>query len=679
MEGGRWKMIGSTSATPSPHDQQSRVFLPPTKLRPPSNFPRIFGDIVGAELTMAPGQWQCNVCLARLSRLEHLRRHLRSHDKKRPFECCFCRKFFTRKDVMKRHERGCKSKANFPVQQDCTGDETIPIESTGDFDELPVLPSSLDFTALDWLYTPHTPSSIEVAERLEYLAYFTSAKGMATFLDRKTLEQRQSLVLNHAVHAYAQAFGEKKCPPEPSYLDLLPDLGSSTDNFFKAIEFPRAASEESDPLLPINEEIVQILRSVISTKQNTHIIKIDWTPAVQETCSSFFAPQNIRRFLEYFWSLWYPSCPIVHRPLFDLDTAHPTLICVMVIIGACLSPRDNDGRNARMWMDSVEELVFSNAYHRENPGDSMESAIGEDPTNWTKERLECIQMTYLVCSLQKREGSTDAQARIRRHRHAMMVTLARMIGFESATHGGFNTNHSSDAWWREFIAQEELIRALTYVFLFDAALTIFHNSPPRMVVSELKMDLACPEACFQAGSAEECYALLTEWEGSMFWSERLSVSAMLRKICQRDLDDWQVHELASMGTLNLFTTVQSLHSLTFHLQNSLVFESSLQPVQTGLENWRRIWNKRQPEDKDVPNTPGEIWKKIGFVHYAPEFWHLARIIVSRIRSNTAVDEQYMVSSTETGLSRYDHTDMRGVNELIMEYQRFNLGGAKIAT
>ena len=105
-------------------------------------------------------------------------------------------------------------------------------------------------------------------------------------------------------------------------------------------------------------------------------------------------------------------------------------------------------------------------------------------------------------------------------------------------------------------------RTLTCVFLFDAALTIFHNSPPRMVVSELKMDLACPEACFQAESAEECSERLAESEGSMVWSERLSVSNMLRKICQRDLDDWQVHELASMGTLNLFTTVQCTLSLS---------------------------------------------------------------------------------------------------------------------
>lgn len=76
------------------------------------------------------------------------------------------------------------------------------------------------------------------------------------------------------------------------------------------------------------------------------------------------------------------------------------------------------------------------------------------------------------------------------------------------------------------------------------------------------MSLACPEACFQAESAEACSALLAGWTGSIFWSKKLSVSAMLRKICQSDLDEMQVQDLACMGTLNLFTTVQCKRSLS---------------------------------------------------------------------------------------------------------------------
>lgn len=95
-------------------------------------------------------------------------------------------------------------------------------------------------------------------------------------------------------------------------------------------------------------------------------------------------------------------------------------------------------------------------------------------------------------------------------------------------------------------------------------------------------------------------------------------------------------------------------------------------METGLDNWRRIWNEREPEDKDIPNLPDTIWKKIGFPCYAPEFWHLARILVTKMRSRTA-DNEPDTSSPEQNLHRYDHTDMTDVNGLIMEYRRLNLG------
>lgn len=79
-----------------------------------------------------------------------------------------------------------------------------------------------------------------------------------------------------------------------------------------------------------------------------------------------------------------------------------------------------------------------------------------------------------------------------------------------------------------------------------------------MVVSELKLEMAYPEACFQAGSADECFSALKQWEDSIFWRGRLSVTAVVRKICQRELDTSLAQEFARMGTLNMFTTVQGM-------------------------------------------------------------------------------------------------------------------------
>lgn len=106
------------------------------------------------------------------------------------------------------------------------------------------------------------------------------------------------------------------------------------------------------------------------------------------------------------------------------------------------------------------------------------------------------------------------------------------------------------------------VRTMTYVFLFDAAFTIFHNSPPRMVVSELKMDMTCPEACFQAQSAEECFIAPKQWASTPFWRHHLSIAAVVKNICPRELPPESVTEYAKLGSLNLFKCSVSVNSIS---------------------------------------------------------------------------------------------------------------------
>ncbi|KAL4933172.1 transcription factor domain-containing protein [Aspergillus undulatus] len=541
------------------------------------------------------------------------------------------------------------------------------------------MPSPPDFTALDWLYTTRLSSdSIITAERLDFLAHFTSENGMGTFLAPETLKERQEIIRQDEAAVEHHLAKESSIPVgclhtiEPSMLHV-----------------------DVNPIMARSFEILHHLHSTVTRKTDRSVVKFDWTAEVERQCRTFFASGNITRFLRYFWSLWYPNCPFIHRASFNANTAPIALLCVMLLIGACLSPHSVDANKARMWLDCVEELAFSDSSFCEETGGGT-GAILSSSVDRKKKRLECIQTAYLVCSLQKREGSADARARVRRYRNATMVMLARDVGLATASHRDLSMDKPSEMWWQQFAVEEGLIRSdphksssqsntlttsrtMTYVFLFDAALTIFHNSPPRMVVSELKMELACPEACFQAESAEECFAALKEWEHTTFWRRHLPLVAVVKSICEKEPSPKTASEYAKMGTLNLFTAVQSLHSLTFHLQNSLIFESTLAPIERGLENWRQIWERREAEDKHVHNTPGSLWKKVGFISYSPEFWHLARIIVERIHDDDATAETAtspeVTGTVNAAKMRYDHTDMTDVNGLIMEYRRFCLGPA----
>ncbi|KAL2812595.1 hypothetical protein BJX63DRAFT_240655 [Aspergillus granulosus] len=641
---------------------------------------------------MAQGQWHCSLCSTQFSRAEHLRRHLRSHENKRPYECTLCRRSFTRRDAKTRHEKTCKAIMQSPAP---TTHTQAPLFGGGNFaygneiedDFLMSMPYPSDFAALDWLYSTNTPDSIITAERLDFLAHFTSENGMGTFLAPETLEERQKLILNYEHESDSAEHGTS--------IDSAIPVGSLAQTIEPSM-LHITTSEDLDPLTARTYEILHHFHNIITAKTDKSVVKLDWTPEIESAARSFFSPRNITRYLGYFWSLWYPNCPFVHRASFDPQTAPPALLCVMVMIGACLSPHGGDAVTARMWLDVVEELAFSDSSFWEEKDGAVgggKAVVLDQYVGRKKKRLECVQTAYLVCSLQKREGDGEARARVRRYRHATMVMLARDIGLATASHRNLNMDQPSDTWWQQFAVEEGLIRTITYVFLFDVALTIFHNSPPRMVVSELKMEVACPEACFQADSADECFRLLKEWEATIFWRKRLSITSVLKNICQTELTSSAVDEYSQMGSLNLFTAVQTLHSLTFHLRNSIIFESTLLPLKTGLENWRRIWNQREAEDKYVPDHPDQIWKKVGFISYSPEFWHLARIIVERIEGESqggGDEEDEGVRNGENGdetknmatakahvrgreRERYDHTDMMDVNGLIMEYRRMSLG------
>lgn len=335
---------------------------------------------------------------------------------------------------MRRHERTCKAQGHFSASRGMTPaashsqghnsgrlQENTVTESIPQTDILANIPPCLDFSALDWLYWPQgTSDNVSVTESLEYLEYFTSANGMRTFLDRDTLKQRQKLVLEAEadldVHRlYTNDDRDESDWGAPWSLDL-----ACTDAEYLMPD--TSIISTLDPLCPVTREIIQQIQSTIASNQDKNIT-LEWDESVQHSCDLFFTPANIRRFVEYFWALWYPNCPIVHRPSFDPQTASPTLVCVMVIIGACLSPHEEDGRLARMWLDCAEEMVFAHDLFREKSGGKVTLETIKDRHQGTS-RLECIQMTYLVCSLQKREGSMDAQARIRRHRHAAMVTVS---------------------------------------------------------------------------------------------------------------------------------------------------------------------------------------------------------------------------------------------------------------
>ncbi|EXJ90699.1 hypothetical protein A1O1_03803 [Capronia coronata CBS 617.96] len=414
----------------------------------------------------------------------------------------------------------------------------------------------------------------------------------------------------------------------------------------------------------------------------------DWSPFVERECVDFFRPANLHRFLQYFWTLWYPNCPTIHKPTFDATTAPHQLLAAMALIGATLSPHANDNFRAKMWFDIVEKIVFSD----ETTYNLEEGSCTPCPPHRLEARLRALQASYAVCLYQNWDGRNAAKGRIRRQRYSMVISVARDL-MCYANHAELDRLDLHGFSWEQFLLREEVIRSIMYVFLLDTAFIIFNNSPPRMVLREMTNDLACPEPCFQASAAVDCFHKIQQWISHPLYKKGVPFHAAVRSLRQETLDEGTKAYLCQCGVLNLWTIVSSFHSLLFNIDPGFGSEAQFETLRIAINNWRTVWNLRSEagfsdcygtHDSWTPHcmTEPEIpWKRIGFYRNAFEYWLLARVKLEKLESSrpsTEAEESllgrenYLGTEVAAILSKFDETSMDQVNDLVTSFQSLRM-------
>lgn len=129
-----------------------------------------------------------------------------------------------------------------------------------------------------------------------------------------------------------------------------------------------------------------------------------------------FTPGNVSRYIDLFWDRWYPHCPIIHRPTFDIQACPAILLLTMSLIGACTSSDPHDRETAQILLDTAEQLLFSHSLFSDDTESSTDPEMNE-------ERVIILQATYFMCILQKWEGRDAAKRRIQRSRFTAFVAV----------------------------------------------------------------------------------------------------------------------------------------------------------------------------------------------------------------------------------------------------------------
>ncbi|KXH35873.1 hypothetical protein CSIM01_00587 [Colletotrichum simmondsii] len=513
------------------------------------------------------------------------------------------------------------------------------------------------YSTFDFPYETQTQNTIK--HHFNYMQRFTKFAGLAQSFECGSLQERQ-LLLQQIRKPNPRCDGRLW----DSYLRSVFPLTAEPDSLWRSSQNPSVSfSTESqyslnngpNDQLPryhveaasgVTSKIVAMLKDITISKPRGSKINISWSSSIEFSCHNFFSPQRLQDNLELFWSCWYPNCPIIHKPSFSTSNASPLLIAAMAVLGACLSPSPSVRANANIWFNSVEELAFLDEALLDEFITVDDFISCDDDAVYR--RLEAIQAAYLVCLIQYWEGVKPSKRRIRRNRTG------------------------------------------TYIFLLDGAFVIFHNSPPRLVVAEMRMSLVCPDSSFQASSQEECFVLLHNWTSSEPRQAQMRVVDLVEAMCNNHLSDEETCQgLAGLSMLNLFTAItgmhltsaesspfDTLHTLGFHYEVSLAPNSGSWHLQLGLNRWISLYD--QADSWVMENSPGlllcdEMWRRLGFIRHAKEFWMLAQLMLdkSQIELNTAGPSGGPFDKTRGTV--YDENTMDYVHNLVQ-----SLGDLKIA-
>ncbi|KEF62504.1 uncharacterized protein A1O9_00477 [Exophiala aquamarina CBS 119918] len=454
----------------------------------------------------------------------------------------------------------------------------------------------------------------------------------------------------------------------------------------------------SDPMSLKSHEILACIKDIVLHKTGHRTVSLTWSSTVQDSCAHFFSPSNIRRYLWLYWTLWHPNVNIMHKPTFDPFSSKAYLLAAMCLIGACMSPDSADSSQARLWFNCVEELVFNSDDFCDDAQPPTCRDTGE--VKWRHEKLRALQAAYMVLLYQTWEGTDSSKRRVRRMRFSMVIAAIRDVGIPNARHPNYAGLSLEEFSFSQFAAMEELIRVILWVFLIDTAFVIFNNLPPRMVIKELKMSPAWPEVCFQATTPEECLkALQVESTNHLFRrGQTPQFGTAFELLYQNPIDETTTTLLADLGPLNLFAMTSTLHALVFHHQSTFSCHGSLDSIKTVLDSWSSVWQtyiqKFSVDQRHSPIPlgsqdlePEEMWKRVGFMRHAEEYWLLAKLMVDNLSCSeeSPVTEKHIVSdhgrvsfdatecrSVDPLLNEYDETSMEQINALISDFRKIGL-------
>lgn len=233
-----------------------------------------------------------------------------------------------------------------------------------------------------------------------------------------------------------------------------------------------------------------------------------------EALKGILTPDNINHLLREY-KHFHVHWPLIHTSTFDPIAAYDGLVLAMCCVGAVYSERMTP-KSVRWFMELVRGAVLRSGQIHKMSQDSQQTL---DPNRLCPTDFEEFEAMSMLHGLFLWHGSQQ-QRQQGREEFFIFANITRRAGFLQPlprSNPGFSSLHEPGpitgdevaSWnWTSWVENEKRVRLMAYIFLIDAASTIFFNAQPQFDVNEINVSLPSDDAAWEAKTSEECASAL---------------------------------------------------------------------------------------------------------------------------------------------------------------------------
>ncbi|KAL4900034.1 hypothetical protein BDW74DRAFT_188742 [Aspergillus multicolor] len=592
----------------------------------------------------------CTHCGRAFKRTEHLRRHLRTHTKEKPF-VCHCGSSFSRQDLLARHRRLVQHDEASSVAGPATeiGSVGLPPTDHGRAADEPLSRSSMVpqpyMRTEPWAQLPSTAMAEnesqqhEIVDAGQYGADSLSSpvldsgidfdmqfRGFTSFLDSVGLDSEWSPLFNDSgrhgdlietrpergrdeAASPQQGTSTRAQTPFSSWLPSAPSL-NKVSNHVPDTNHPRAVDPETR-LFKVTEDQRSQLKSTLENL--SHLLNPDFRLPSRHA---------ITRYITSFFEGFHTHMPFIHVPTWCLQDHSAELVLGIAAIGAqyCFERKISEqlffagkavlmerlGRDANIYGSSTRSRL--SIINLMAPNNDNASNIQHMPSDGTVRAL----VTLMGFAAWEPKASMVQESL---SLQGLLTHIIRDVGLED---GSFSIpptlldekddGTSLERCWRAWIKQESSRRTRLTAFSFLHTHSIAYNVYPTLRSNEVNLRLPCSTKEWKAPNAKQWYAASREVEKPQLYF-RQALSLLLKNRNESaPLDPIPApfgNYLLLHGLLQRIHIVRDL-SLPVMSNTAALPREEVEKLERGLRSWTSGWQQAPESTLDPNNENGPI-------------------------------------------------------------------------